>query len=79
MLNTMYEKPDRPPAPDPASMAAHGDTSLFIGCRNLDTVYEHLRNCGVAVNPPVVRDYGMRQLSFTDPDGYNLCYQWPAV
>jgi catechol 2,3-dioxygenase-like lactoylglutathione lyase family enzyme len=32
MLNTAYEKEHRPPAPDPARVAAHGDTALFFGC-----------------------------------------------
>ncbi len=79
MLNTQYERHARPPAPDPARIAAHADTSLFFGCRDLDAAYAHLCATGIAVEPPVVRDYGMRQLSFHDPDGYNLCLQWPAV
>src|SRR5258708_38700628 len=36
MLNTAYEADQRPPAPDPARVAAHGDTCLFFGCRDLD-------------------------------------------
>lgn len=79
MLNTQFEKPDRPAAPDPSRVAAHGDTSLFFGCEDLDEAYQHLRDRGIAVNPPIVRDYGMRQLSFHDPDGYNLCFQWPVT
>jgi catechol 2,3-dioxygenase-like lactoylglutathione lyase family enzyme len=78
MLNTQYERDRRPPAPDPKRAAAHGDVSLFFACRDLDAAYEHLRARGVVVEPPVVRDYGMRQLSFFDPDGYNLCLQWAA-
>jgi hypothetical protein len=27
---------------------------------------------------PKVAPYGMRQLWFTDPDGYGLCFQYPA-
>ena len=27
---------------------------------------------------PKVAPYGMRQLYLTDPDGYGLCFQWPA-
>jgi glyoxylase I family protein len=78
MLNTMYERDARPPAPDPARVAAHADTALFIGCRDLDAACAHLRSHGVAVEPPVVRPYGMRQLAASDPDGYGLCFQWPA-
>jgi catechol 2,3-dioxygenase-like lactoylglutathione lyase family enzyme len=78
MLNTQYERQERPPAADPARRAAHGDTALFFGCRDLDAAYAHLRGRGVQVEPPVVRPYGMRQLAFRDPDGYGLCLQWPA-
>ena len=79
MLNSAYETNDeRPSEPDPARVAAHADTTLFIGCRDLDAVYEHLVERGVELDVPVVRDYGMRQLLLSDPDGYGLCFQWPA-
>ena len=42
MLNTRYEADDRPAAPDPARMAAHDDTALYIGCRDVDAVYRYL-------------------------------------
>jgi catechol 2,3-dioxygenase-like lactoylglutathione lyase family enzyme len=35
MLNTAYEKHERPIAPDPGRVAAHRDTALFFGCRDL--------------------------------------------
>lgn len=79
MLNTQYERNARPPVPDTARVAAHGDTSLFFGCRDLDAAYAYLRAQGVDVQPPVVREYGMRQLSFNDSDGYNICLQWRAA
>ena len=79
MLNTQYEKHDRPPAPDPSRVTAHGDTSLFLGCRDLDAAYAHLRAHGIDVKPPVVRHYGMKQLSLKDPDGYNVCFQWTTA
>ena len=59
--------------------AVHADTALFFGCPDLDGVYRHLRAHGLNVNEPVIRDYGMRQLSVTDPDGCNLCFQWPPT
>ena len=77
MLNTAYESHDRPPQPDPARVAAHGDTALFFGCRDLDAAYELLRAKGVDLQPPAVARYGMKQLWFKDPDGYVLCLQWP--
>lgn len=79
MLNTAYETPDRPPGPEPGRVAAHGDTALFFGCPDLDQAYAFVRACGIAADPPVVRDYGMRQLAFRDPDGYGICLQWPAA
>jgi len=78
MLNTAYEADARPPTPDATRIANHADVGLFFGCSDLDAAYRHFRNQGLPVNPPEVRDYGMRQLYVTDPDGYVLCFQWPA-
>jgi len=77
MLNTAYED-NRPPSPEPRRVAAHCDTGLFFGCPDVDAAYEHLRSKGLEVKPPKVAPYGMKQLSLTDPDGYELCFQWPA-
>jgi catechol 2,3-dioxygenase-like lactoylglutathione lyase family enzyme len=78
MLNTAYERPYRPPAPDPVRIAAHADTALFFGCEDLDSAYTHLRARGVEARAPYVAPYGMRQLWLSDPDGYSICFQWPA-
>lgn len=66
MLNTMHEAADRPATPDSARTAGHRETCLFIGAPDVDAVYAYLRSRGVNVDEPVVRDYGMRQLSLTD-------------
>jgi glyoxylase I family protein len=79
MLNTLYEKDERPAYPDPARINAHGDTTLYFGCRDVDAAYKHLRLAGLDVKEPVVRDYGMKQLGLKDPDGYGLCFQWRAA
>jgi catechol 2,3-dioxygenase-like lactoylglutathione lyase family enzyme len=79
MLNTMYEAARRPAEADSLRMTAHGDTVLFVGAPDVDAVYSYLRSNGVAVNEPVIRDYGMKQLSLEDPDGYGICFQWPAA
>jgi len=79
MLNTAYEKHQRPPAPDPVRLAAHMDTALFFGCRDVDAAYTYLRAKGVNVKEPIITDYSMKQLYVTDPDGYNLCFQWPVA
>lgn len=78
MLNTAYEAEYRPPAPDPARSAAHDDTCLYFACPDVDAAYRDLRCKGVELNEPKVAPYGMKQLYFRDPDGYNLCFQWPA-
>ena len=78
MLNTAYEDDSRPAAPDPARIAAHEDATLYFGCPDVDAAYAHLRAKGVDLQPPQVAHYGMKQLYLTDPDGFNLCFQWPA-
>jgi len=78
MLNTQHERDHRPARPGPGRAAAHGDTVLFFGCRDLDAAYADFRAKGLNVSEPVVREYGMRQLSLHDPDGYGLCFQWRA-
>jgi len=78
MLNTAYEHDRRPASPDPARVAAHDDTCLYLGCDDLDAAYEHLSAQGVKASPPKVAPYGMRQLYATDPDGYAVCFQHPV-
>jgi catechol 2,3-dioxygenase-like lactoylglutathione lyase family enzyme len=78
MLNTAYEHSSRPPAPDPARVAAHGDTQLYIGCQDLDAAAQYLQAASVPVRGPMVRPYGMKQLFFRDPDNYEICLQWTA-
>ena len=77
MLNTRYDPDDvRPPAPDAARVEAHDDTALFIGCPDVDGAFALLRERGVAVGPPTVAPYGMKQLYVKDPDGFTICLQW---
>ena len=79
MLNTAYEfDHQRPPVPDPARTSAHNDTALFLGCPDVDAAYDELHAKGLPVQPPIVARYGMKQLYLRDPDGYSICFQWPA-
>jgi catechol 2,3-dioxygenase-like lactoylglutathione lyase family enzyme len=79
MLNTAYEFDNERPVPaDRARVAAHGDTTLYFPCPDVEGAYEDLRDKGVAVKPPKIARYGMKQLSLSDPDGYGLCFQWKA-
>jgi glyoxylase I family protein len=73
MLNTAYEEDARPPAPDPARIAAH------FGCPDVDAAYAFLLARGVVAKEPTVAPYSMKQLYVSDPDGYNLCFQWPSA
>ena len=79
MLNTAYD-PDapRPEREDPARVAAHDDTALYIGCPDVDAAWRHLRDRGIAAGPPTVAPYGMKQLYLKDPDGFTVCFQWTA-
>ena len=79
MLNTMFEdNTSRPASIDPARFAAHHDTCIYFGCPDVDAAYNHLRANGIEADPPSVAPYGMKQLYVKDPDGYNLCFQWPV-
>ncbi len=79
MLNTRYEAHDRPAAPDPARVAAHDDTTLYLGCQDVDAAFHYLSGKGLDVKEPVVTHYGMKQLYVKDPDGYSVCFQWRAA
>jgi len=79
MLNTAYESDEERPAErDAARTAAHEDTCLYFGCPDVEGSYEELRSKGAPVQKPRVAPYGMIQMYLRDPDGYALCYQWPA-
>ena len=75
MLNTAFEAAHRPAERDDARWKAHSDTQLYFGCADVDEAFRDLEAKGVNVTPPVVREFGMKQLHFQDPDGYALCFQ----
>ena len=74
MLNTAYERDERPPAPEPPRVRAHADTSLYFSSPDLDGIYEHLQTKGWSVTAPEVTSYGMRQISTRDPDGFQIFF-----
>ena len=78
MLNTIFDEGERPGARDPRRNAAHGDTIIYLGCPNVDRAYDHLKEQGIESSQPEIAPYGMKQLYLKDPDGYSLCFQWPA-
>lgn len=78
MLNTAYDDGERPAAPDPARVGAHADTTLYFACEDLDNAYRHLLAHGVKADAPKIAYYGIKQLYCKDPDGFSVCFQWPA-
>jgi glyoxylase I family protein len=74
MLNTAYEKQDRPRVPDTARMASHADTTIYFGCPDTDALYAHLAEKGVEVKEPCITSYGFKALSLSDPDGYGRVF-----
>jgi uncharacterized glyoxalase superfamily protein PhnB len=78
MLNTAYDEGERPDQPDPTRIASHGEVVFYFGCPDVDGAYRHLVASGVRVEPPKLVPYGFNVLSVFDPDGYHLCFQWPA-
>ena len=76
MLNTAYERDERPPGPDARRIAAHDDTALYFGAPDVEAVYADLLAKGLKLNKPKVAWYGMKQLYLHDPDGFSLCFQW---
>ncbi len=76
MLNTAYEEGERAGVASAGALASHGDAALFFGCPDVDAAYEQVKSYGVTCSPPKTAWYGMRQLSFSDPDGYGITLQW---
>ena len=68
----------RPPSPDAVRKKAHEDTTLYFGCPDPDAAFTFLRSKDIEAGGPKTTWYGMRQVSFQDPDGYGLCLQRPA-
>lgn len=75
MLNTQYDSGERPEHPVATSLVAHGDTSFYIGCSDIDAAYERLTLRGLKADSPKVAPYGLRNFSVKDPDGYSVVFQ----
>jgi ankyrin repeat protein/uncharacterized glyoxalase superfamily protein PhnB len=73
MLNAKYEDEHRPA--QPPQIAGHKDVTLYLGCPNVDEVYADLRVKGYPAKEPEITHYGMKQLTVSDPDGFELCFQ----
>ena len=75
MLNTQYDSGERPPKPDAAHLAAHGDVCFYVGCSDVDAAHQRLTRRGLKVEPPTMTAYGLRLFSAKDPDGYTVVFQ----
>src|SRR5438876_7944842 len=78
MLNDQYEPGHVPAGPPPERTRWHHDTCLYFGSADPYAAYEYLRSKGIELSSPKTAPYGMKQLYFTDPDNYNLCFQCPV-
>lgn len=77
MLNTAYEKDQRPPQPDRQQQAAHQDVTLYFGDPDIEAAYAHVVGQGIGVAKPSTTGYGWKAINFSDPDGYGICIHWP--
>jgi glyoxylase I family protein len=77
MLNTAYDADTRPAVRESARRSAHMDTMLYFGCPDVDEAYAILRSHGLEMKPPSI-EHGMKNLHFTDPDGFGICLHRPS-
>jgi len=62
MLNTAYDREERPDQPDPVRTRGHADVILYFGYPDIDAFYNYFSARGIDL----------------DPDGYRLCFHWPV-
>ena len=75
MLNTAFDANERPAARDSARERGHDDVCLYFGCDDPDAAFAALKARGLELDPPETASYGLRQLTFRDPDLYQICLQ----
>jgi catechol 2,3-dioxygenase-like lactoylglutathione lyase family enzyme len=75
MLNTQYDSGERPPKPDAAHAAAHGEACFYVGCSDVDAAHQLLTRRGLKVELPKMAAYGLRLFSAKDLDGYTVVFQ----
>ena len=73
MLNAKYEAEHQPDKPE--AVTGHNDVTLYFDCPDVDGAFAELQAKGCKVEPPETRHYGMKQLTVSDPDGFELCFQ----
>lgn len=78
MLNTAYERDERPAEPDPARVRGHADAELYFDTPDPGAVYARLREKGWRATEPKVMHYGFLEVTTSDPDGFVLHFLCPA-
>lgn len=79
MLNTAYEKQNRPLKADEQRITAHTDTSLYFSHPDIDELYGYLLSKGMYLKEPQITGYGWKAIYLLDPDRYLLCFHWPTA
>jgi glyoxylase I family protein len=78
MLNTAYEKANRPAQPDPVRTRGHRDICFYFDS-DIEALYQYFLNKGLDIKPPIITGYGWKAISLNDPDGYGLCFHHPSA
>ncbi len=63
------------PRPKTVPLKEQAAASFLFRVHSADGVHAELLANGLKLEPPQVAFYGMKQLYFKDPDGYELCFQ----
>ncbi len=75
MLNTAYEKSDRPKEPDPTRIRWHQDVCFYFNCSDIDGLYKYLMERDIHIQKePHITSYGWKAMNARDPDGYGICF-----
>ena len=78
MLNTAYEKQNRPSEPDPTRVKGHRDITFYFGSPDIDVLYYYFLNKGIKLKAPLITGYGWKAIYIKDPDQYGLCFHRPV-
>jgi glyoxylase I family protein len=78
MLNTAYEKANRPAQPDPSRLKGHKDLCFYFDSQDIDALYRYFLSKGLTVKAPIITTYGWKAIYLNDPDGFGLCFHRPV-
>ena len=77
MVHAAYDPDNQTPSPEPARWRGQQHTCVSLSCPAVASACS-LDSKGVDLQPAKVTLYGLKQLCLTDPDAYNLGFQWKA-